>query len=80
MTNLLLILLLLVGCETPVEADSEAPSVIITSPINETTLSSTTIVKIDAIDNETISKVSLKIQQNYKQMYLVVPHFDIQIL
>ena len=61
MTYLLLILLLVVGCETPTEADTQAPTVVITSPVNETTLDALTVVRIDAVDNETISKVSLLI-------------------
>ena len=61
MFRLLLILLLVVGCEedTQTNEDTEAPTVVITSPINATTLDALTIVRIDAVDNEEVERVAL---------------------
>ena len=47
MIRRLIILLLIVGCEEVLDPDTTAPTVVITFPANNSTLDSTTTVRVD---------------------------------
>jgi hypothetical protein len=53
--KLLLIALLIVGCEGILDTDATSPIVVITYPANNSTLDSTITVKTDITDNSAIS-------------------------
>ena len=63
MKKLLLIVLLIVGCDnsTEVEQDTTAPSVLITFPANQSTLTAPTTVKADVTDDTDIASVAFLI-------------------
>ena len=48
MIRRLIILLLIVGCEEVLDPDTTAPTVVITYPVNNSTLDSTATVTVDA--------------------------------
>ena len=58
---LFILLLLILSCDEVVAPDTTAPTVVITYPVNETTLTATTIVKVDVSDNGEIKSVTFMI-------------------
>jgi len=58
---ILLSILLIVGCEEPVAPDTTAPTVVITYPVNNSTLDSTITIKADVADDSDISSVKFLI-------------------
>ena len=61
MKKLLLIALLIVGCEEILDADITAPTVVITYPVNGAVLSQTETVKVDVADSCNIISVKFLI-------------------
>jgi len=59
MKKLLLIALLVVGCEETVAPDTTAPTIVITYPANSSTLTETTTVTVDVADDGEIGIVKL---------------------
>ena len=55
----LIILLLIVGCEELLDPDTTAPTVVITYPANSSTLTETTTVTVDVVDDGEIGIVKL---------------------
>ena len=54
---LLVVLLIVIGCDETVAPDTTAPTVVITYPVNATTLTATTTIKADVTDDSDISSV-----------------------
>ena len=63
MKKLLLIVLLIVGCDeiAVIDIDTTAPTVVITFPANNSTLDSTTTVRADVTDDSDIDFVKFLI-------------------
>ena len=59
MKKLLLIALLVVGCEEVLDPDTTAPTLVITFPVNSSTLTETTTVTVDVADDGEIGIVKL---------------------
>ena len=59
MKKLLIILLLIVGCEELLDPDTTAPTVVITYPVNSSTLTETATVTVDVTDDGDIGIVKL---------------------
>jgi len=49
------------SCDDPVEPDTSAPTVVITSPVEDATLSSATTIRVDATDDTGVDKVEFLI-------------------
>ena len=57
MIRRLIILLLIVGCEEVLDLDTTAPTVVVTYPVGDSTLTETATVTVDVADNGDIISV-----------------------